>query len=100
MTKLSSIFKKISVTPSQPDTLHAPGNAFFPGVVPGLAFSGTLEAAGEASSGLFNVSSVPTLFRRFCLYNSAYLAHFNCRLGHGAVYGVWHFFTKSSFPGR
>ena len=100
MTKFASIFKKISATPNRPDRLHAPGNAFFPGVVPGLGVSGTLEAAGGASSGLFNASLFPTLFRRFCLDNSAYLAHFNCRLGYGALYVVWHFFTKSAFPGR
>ena len=49
-TKFPIIFKKISISPNRPHTLHAHGNAFLPGRVPSLGVSGTLEAAGGAFS--------------------------------------------------
>lgn len=64
-TKFPIIFKKISVSPNRSNTLHAPGNAFFPARVPCSAASGTLEAAERAYSGLFNASSLSRCFGVF-----------------------------------
>ncbi len=57
-----SFSKKSQLPQTAPDTLHAPGNAFFPARVLCSAASGMLEAATGASSGLFNAPSFPRCF--------------------------------------
>ena len=60
-----SFSKKSQFPQTAPDTLHAPGNAFFPTRVPCSTPSGTLKAAMGASSGLFNASPLPHCFGVF-----------------------------------